>query len=204
MATLMQRPEMESGPAENREVAEDKRNNPRILLTVATLLTGLSIAVPAAIMVFVLPRNRAEFEYEDRYWDAGEIWWPYVYAGIALSLGAGLAGIALAARSRVTAYSADEGWKLKAPYWLAAEAILVLSFSVLALILGSVAWHAHPSLGISLIGLGLAGIVAAAWGVGASDPAVTRRWLLPFAIAILLVALLGNVYMFFLFLILGL
>jgi len=343
MVTLMQGHGGESEPAET--VKDEKameqvgglvrqKQDSRVLLAVAALLTGLSIAVPAAIIVFVYPLNRAEIHYTDGMWQ-GEIWWSYVYTGIALSIGFGLAGLVLAKRSEtaayrtatgqnaksspslatvakvalslailalllgpsafvlfgsaagtavtiafgltgillaarsktgayrvvdgrdvktssgritgakvalalallllllgpvvlgsvasltgialsigfgivgirlavgsdIAAYRATEASNVKTARRVGAPASLVLPFAVVALILGP--WASIPgsdaNIGRSLIGVGLVGIAVGVWGVSVSDPAATRRWLLPFAIVAFVLALLGNAHMFLLF-----
>ena len=343
MITLVQMPEMESDPAEmvgDKKAMEQagglvrQKQDSRVLLAAAALLAGLSIAVPAAIMVFVYPLNRAEIHYADGMW-RGEIWWSYVYAGIALSLGFGLAGIVLAKRGETAAYRAAIGQDVRSSPSLATVARVALSFALLDLILGPAAfvlfgsaagtmvtiafgltgivlaarsktgayrvvdvsgvktssvWStgatialalallllllgpvvlgslasltgialsigfciagirlaagtataayrateasnmetarrvgapaslvlpvavvalilgplasipgSDANIGRSLIGVGVAGIALAVWGVSRSDPAVTRRWLLPFAIVALVLAALGNAHMFLLF-----
>jgi hypothetical protein len=228
---------------------------------VAALLTGLSIAVPAAIMVFIYPLNHDGFHYVNGRW-RGEIWWSYVYIGMAVSIGLGLAGIVLAARSKAGAYRTPEGQDVKSRRGLITPARVPQLFTLLVLIFGSAAfivigivthlvpigdWIALVLLGVSLaciavmvrsaataaslvlpvavvalimgqlvgldvshstvgrllIGAGVVGIAVAAWGISASDLAVTRRWLLPFTNIAFVLALLGNVHMCLFFAILG-
>src|SRR6476646_8834641 len=59
-----------------------QKHNTRTPLVVVALLTGLSIAIPAVIMVFFSPLNHAEIFYAVGMWP-GEIWWPYISIGIA-------------------------------------------------------------------------------------------------------------------------
>lgn len=265
MVTLMQRPAAEREPgatvgdAKAIEPAEGpgrrQKRNPRVLLAASALLTGSSLAVPAAVMVFVYPLNHAEFYYADGSWH-GEIWWSYVFTGMALSLGCGLAGLVLTIRTETAAYrtrAAANGETVRAvatPAWVALglallvliggpvvfivtgtssgafaagqwiglsllaaglvgiagavrplirAASLVLPFAGAVLILGPWASFISPDAAHSLIGAGLLGMAVAAWGIAGSDPAVTRRWLLPFAIIAFVLALLGNAHMFLLF-----
>ena len=105
------------------------------------------------------------------------------WIGIGL-LVAGLVGIVVAVRPLTTVAS------------------LVLPFAVAALILGpwaSIFPSRDANIGRVLIGVGLVGIAVGVWGVSRSDPAATRRWLLPFAIVAFVLALLGNAHMFLLF-----
>lgn len=223
MATLVQKSEVESEPTEMRETTAVKRQNPRLLLAGGVLLTGLSIAIPSAIMVVLYPLNAFQFRIVNGEWGyTGETWWPYVFAGIALSLACGVTGLVLTIRRRVDAYRPSQELSVKRLDWPAA---LVLVFAQFVLILAPwvmarTSQSNHPAgwvrtqwlepgevnmgPGISLLVLGLACIAAAVWGVRFSDPVVTRRWLIPFGVQALIFAVLGNLYVLVLFFFMGL
>ena len=71
MATLMKNPEVDSDPAEQGEASAAKWQNRRVQLTAAALLAGLSVAVPAVMMVFVRPLNGASIDIVDGEWVGG-------------------------------------------------------------------------------------------------------------------------------------
>jgi hypothetical protein len=122
--------------------------------------------------------------------------------GLALSIGFGIAGIMLAAGRETAAYRDTEASDMKTARPVGAPASVILPFAVVALILGpwaSIFPSSNAIIGRSLIGVGLAGIAVGVWGVSRSDPAATRRWLLPFAIVAFVLALLGDAHMFLLF-----
>jgi hypothetical protein len=170
------------------------------MLVAATILSGLSIAVPALVMVFVYPVNRAEFVRIDGV-RSGEVW-PHLGYAILASLACGFASSLLATLSPVAAAQGGKAQHVKGSNPVAAGAHWIMLCAILAL-LASGAYQSNASLGLILVGLGLAGVAVAAWAVGASDPAVTQTWLPRFTLGTLVLTLLGNAYMWVLFAFLG-
>ena len=183
-----------SEPAEKSVTAAaiQKKQNPRLLFAFAGLLTGLSLAVPAAMMVFVWPANRTRFHPANGWWE-GAVWWPVVLGEIALSLACGRAGRGLAARAEPSAQQIAVGSKAGLSHSVATGVSLVLPLAIVALILGSVAylWASALSAGVGLVWGGLAGIAVASAGLLAADPVFTQRWLRSFATVAFVLAALG-------------
>lgn len=172
-----------------------QRPHSRLRIAVAGLLTGLSPALPAVLMVFLWPRNRESFHPANGWWE-GEVWWGYVFGGIALSLVCGLAGKGLAARTELSAHPIAAGSKTRLWPFIATGASLVLSLAVVALVLGPIEylWASNLNAGVYLVLGGLAGIAVAAVGLPAADPVFTRKWLRPFGSIALVLAVLGDLF----------
>ena len=135
----------------------------RLLLVTATLLSGLSIAVPALVMTFVYPVNRAEFVRIDgvRYGEA----WPHLGYAILASLACGFVSSLLATLSPVAAAQGGKARNVKGSNPVATGAHWIMLCAILALVVSPSAYQSNVSLGLILVGLGLAGVAVAAWGV---------------------------------------
>ena len=113
-------------------------------------------------MVLIYPLAPAEFHYVGGVWE-GDVRWSYVFAGMALSIGFGLVGIALAVGGEVSAHRTAAGQVAKTHPTEATRARVALSLAILDLILGPAAFvlfgvYAGTA---AAIAFGLTGIVLA-------------------------------------------
>jgi hypothetical protein len=196
----------EAVESEVRAVAQTR--DTRLRLVAATLLSGLSVAVPAVLLVFVYPLAYAEYHRYDRsvalrdaMWEPA-VWWTFALGGIAISMACAVAGAVLATRRPAATAPDAQSQDGNISHPVARWAALAMGFAILALVFAPLLRSTSVSAGGVLVGLGIVGIgVAAAFG--ASDPAFTRRWLNQAAVICFVLALLGNIMVLLWFMLIG-